>query len=118
MKWWIALLIFFGLMVLTIPAFAGGRGVLVWPRDLEKGEWPITTSFARIYCKDLGYGKKAVYLTTTAPDKGFQDYAVNGTARGAMGILHLKDGLKILKPGFAPYKLQPFINIGLKECKK
>lgn len=91
------------------------NGVILMPLDIGESKWPITTNFVRIYCKNLGFNAKAVYITTNVDGK-LQDYAVNGTARGAMERLHLRDGLTLLREGLLPYELQPFIEIGLKQC--
>jgi hypothetical protein len=108
------------LILILFPSidFAAGRGTLVWPRTIGEDKWPLTTKFARVYCTNLGNGRKAVFLTSSPDEENLYDYAVNGTARGAMKKLNLRDISPIMKEGKLPYHLQPFIEIGLEECSK
>lgn len=99
-------------------AYAGKKGTLMWPRDIGEDKWPIITRYVRIYCKNLGYGAKAVYLTTSTNETDIYDYAVNGTARGKKEQLGLREIEPLIKKDMLPMHLSPFIEIGLKECVK
>ena len=64
MKRVLTLLIFLVLISSNV-AFAAGRGKMIFSFNVEEDKWPLTTNFARVYCKNLGFGAKAVYLATT-----------------------------------------------------
>ncbi len=115
------------LLILTISLIAiscspdspkSRKGILVWPRTIGEDNWPLIAKFARIDCERTGYGGKIVYLTTSIDGETIFEYAVNGTARGFMDRLGMKDAIDIMKEGTVPGDLSPLIKIGLKECDK
>lgn len=112
-------IILFIVVLIAIPniLFSSGRGKLVFSSSIGKGKWPLKSNFARVYCKRIGFGSKAIYLSTSfsGSDKVYW-YAVNGTARGAMKKLGLSDIAPIMKKDKIPADLQLFIEVGLKEC--
>lgn len=111
------ILLIVALIIIPSILFAAGRGKLIFSRDIGEDKWPLISSFARVYCNNLGFGSKAIYLSTTLPDSfEVYMYAVNGTARGMMKKYNWKDIFPIMKQGKIPADLQLFIDAGLKEC--